>query len=244
MLNLSYIFDDANAVLAKFADRLTVAPLPAAVYMMQVDLLNHYRYALSHDFTLALDTRSLQNSSHGTPYQKWAFFVNQDFAVFSFAAHNLLRYTSRLVHQAGCMATAGEGETTRDFWKKSNAYIPPILELRGTNISIGITVDEDQRLTVTRLRTELHPHPVFMRSVRGGPAEYLRGEERRGRRGRGADGWRRVRPRGGVDRNGDGRHPRPFHADDTPGSRHGRSRGTRRKQPGIRRGVQRLLRFA
>ena len=33
MLNLSFIFDDANAAMAD-PDRVTITPLPAAVYMM------------------------------------------------------------------------------------------------------------------------------------------------------------------------------------------------------------------
>src|SRR5262249_27387156 len=99
MLNLSFIFEDANTSLAKYADRLAVVPLPAAVYMMQVDVLNHYRYALSHYLMLTLDEPYLQNSSLGTPYQKWAYFVNENFEMLSFAIHNLMRYTSRLVHE-------------------------------------------------------------------------------------------------------------------------------------------------
>jgi hypothetical protein len=52
MLNLSFIFEDANAAMAEYADRLSVVPLPAALYMMQVDVLNHYRDALTHYFPL------------------------------------------------------------------------------------------------------------------------------------------------------------------------------------------------
>src|SRR5690349_10447726 len=102
MLNLSHIFEDANAAIAGYADRLAVVPLPAAVYMMQVDVLNQYRHALGHYFTLTLDESFLQNSSLGTPYEKWAFFVNRDCEMLSFAIHNLLRYTSRLVHETQC----------------------------------------------------------------------------------------------------------------------------------------------
>ena len=90
MLNVSFIFEDAKAAMSEYADRLAVAPLPAAVYMMQVDVLNHYRYALTHYFTLTLGEPILQDSSLGTPYQKWAFFVNKNFAMLSFAVHHLL----------------------------------------------------------------------------------------------------------------------------------------------------------
>jgi hypothetical protein len=72
--------------------------------MMQLDAVNHYRHALDHYFTLTLNEPFLQNSSIGTPYQKWAYFTNEDFGMLSFAIHNLLRYTSRLVHETEGMA--------------------------------------------------------------------------------------------------------------------------------------------
>ena len=47
-LNLAFIFDDAVRALAGHANRLAVAPLPATVYLMQGDVINHYRHALDH----------------------------------------------------------------------------------------------------------------------------------------------------------------------------------------------------
>lgn len=70
MLNLAFMFDDAIHAMTRYAEDLAVAPLPAAVYMMQVDVLNHYDYALKHYLTVALDAPFLQDSSLGTPYQK------------------------------------------------------------------------------------------------------------------------------------------------------------------------------
>src|SRR5262249_15153183 len=52
MLNLVFVFDDAVRALAGHSDRLVVASLPAAVYLMQVDVINHYRYALDHYLTV------------------------------------------------------------------------------------------------------------------------------------------------------------------------------------------------
>jgi hypothetical protein len=91
MLHLAFVFDDAIRALSEHADRLAVAPLPATVYLMQMDVINHYRYALDHYLTVPLDAPFLQNSSLGTPYQKWAHFTNEDFGLLSFAVHNLLR---------------------------------------------------------------------------------------------------------------------------------------------------------
>ena len=72
MLNLAFLFDDAIDALTRYAEDLVVVPLPAAVYMMQVDVVNHYHHALEHYLTVPLDAPFLQDSSLGTPYQKWA----------------------------------------------------------------------------------------------------------------------------------------------------------------------------
>src|SRR5262245_39929592 len=109
MLNLAFIFDDANRGLTLYAERLAVVPLPATVYLMQRDVINHYDYALDHYLTLTLQESFLQNSSIGSPYQKWAYFTNADFGLLSFAIHNLLRYTSRLVHETECAALVNQG---------------------------------------------------------------------------------------------------------------------------------------
>lgn len=175
MLNLSYMYKDANAAMAEYADRLTVVPLPAAVYMMQVDVLNHYRYALTHYFTLTLGEPCLQNSSLGTPYQKWAFFVNKNFEMLSFAIHNLLRYTSRLVHETQSPQIGRDtSEYMRSFTAKSNAYTGPLCDIKYKDRPIGVRVHEDQRLTVTAIRRTRHPVPVIMRSALNGPTEYVR----------------------------------------------------------------------
>jgi hypothetical protein len=175
MLNLSYIFDDASAALAEYADRLAVVPLPAAVYMMQVDVLNHYRHALAHYFTHTLGESFLQNSSLGTPYQKWAFFVNEDFEMLSFAIHNLLRYTSRLFHETQRPKIGHDtSEHMHSFKLKSNTYTRPLADIRFKGKPIGVRVHDDQRLTVTAIRTTRQPSSLIMRSVANGPAEFFR----------------------------------------------------------------------
>ena len=175
MLNLSFIFEDANAAMAGYADRLAVVPLPAAVYMMQVDVLNHYRYALTHYFTLTLREPFLQNSSLGTPYQKWAFFVNEDFGMLSFAIHNLLRYTSRLVHETQCPRVDRDtSEYMRSFKAKCHAYTGPLCDIKYGSEAIGVHVLDDQQLIVTAIRTAPHSDQVIMRANGHGPAEFLR----------------------------------------------------------------------
>lgn len=175
MLNLSYITEDANAAMAGYADRLAVAPLPAAVYMMQVDVLNHYRYALTHYLTLTLNEPYLQKSSLGTPYQKWAFFVNKDFELLSFAIHNLLRYTSRLVHETQWPNGGRDtSEYMRSFKDKSNTYTGPLCDIKYKDKPIGIRVHDDPRLTVTGIRAWSHRDPVIMWNTTSGPCEFVR----------------------------------------------------------------------
>ena len=63
MLNLRPIFVDALEVFSEFGNELSINSLPAAVYMMQLDVVNHYEYALTHYFPLTLNEDFLKNSS-------------------------------------------------------------------------------------------------------------------------------------------------------------------------------------
>jgi hypothetical protein len=187
MLNLSFPFDDAIHALTRYSKHLAVVPLPAAVYMMQVDVINHYRYALEHYLTLALDEPFLQNSSLGTPYQKWAYFTNEDFGMLSFAVHNLLRYTSRLIHETEYLALRGVKRVGSDglvdgHWRerwqsmmaKSNSYTGPLAEIRCRSRSIGVTIHDDHRLSIVAVRTGPSGEQVETRSTAGGPTRYFR----------------------------------------------------------------------
>jgi hypothetical protein len=178
MLNLSFIFDDAIHALKEYSDCLAVVPLPAAVYMMQVDVINHYQYALDHYLTLTLD--QVENSPRRTRYQKWAYFTNEDFTMLSFAIHNLLRYTSRLVYETEWVAwnnrpwSYEEEQKLPAMKRKSNSYTDPICEIRHRNKSIGVTIHDDYRLSIVAVRTEWSGERVRARSTPGGPTLYFR----------------------------------------------------------------------
>ncbi len=172
MLNITFIFDDAIHALRKYGSDLAVVPLPAAVYMMQVDAINHYRYALEHYFPLTLNESFLQNSSLGTPYQKWAYFTNEDFGMLSFAVHNLMRYTSRLVHETEFVALRDQ-EPVDEMKRRSNSYTSPICEIRYRKKSIGVTVHSDHRLSIVAVRTEWSPERVTARSKVGSEPHYF-----------------------------------------------------------------------
>lgn len=153
MLNLRPIFQDAIDVLSVYAPQLKLPALPATVFLMQQDVVNHYRYAVTHYLPLTLDEHFLQNSSLGTPYEKWAKFTNDDFQQLSFTVTNLIRYTVRLIHETESVAMKAERKY-REASARSNAYIAPLVEIDSRGRHIGIYVTPHQSLTVTPFSTE------------------------------------------------------------------------------------------
>jgi hypothetical protein len=53
--------------------------LVVVIYHLLGDVANAAEHAVTHYLPLALEDGCLQNSSWGTPYQKWARFTNEDF---------------------------------------------------------------------------------------------------------------------------------------------------------------------
>lgn len=148
MLNLSPIFDDAIATLVEHGHFLTTPPLPATVFLMQCDVVNHYRYAVTHYFDLTLKEPYLQDSSLGPPYTKWAKFANDDFELLSFTIHNLLRYTGRFLHEMQSRAII-ESEDVHNVKLSANEYISPLCDISYRNQSIGIRIQPDHSLVLT-----------------------------------------------------------------------------------------------
>lgn len=150
MLDLSCLYDDSISSLDRHGSYLDVRSLPPAVFMMQRDVINHYRYALEHYFTISLSEPYLQNSSHGSPYQKWAFFVNENWGMLSYTVHQLLRYTSRLIHETEIkmLLATNRASEIKDI---SNDYTDPLCNFRHNEKKVGIHVSHDHSLTVTPL---------------------------------------------------------------------------------------------
>ena len=148
MLNLAPIFDDASEALDEFGSFLEIPPLPTAIFLMQRDVVNHYRHALTHYLDLTLKESFLQNSSLGTPYEKWAKFANDDFAMLSFAVHNLLRYSSRLIHTTRCRGLISAGRFP-EMKTRSNEYTTPLCEIKYAGKNIGVRILPDYSLAVT-----------------------------------------------------------------------------------------------
>lgn len=133
MLNLKPVFVDAIHGLERHGELVLAPPLPAAIFMLQRDVINHYHYALAHYFCLSLDVAFLQSASLGSPCDKWAKFTNDDFALLAFSVHGLLRYTSRLVHETACRAL----EDARRFEERkslSNSCTGPNWQIRNRSL--------------------------------------------------------------------------------------------------------------
>lgn len=152
MLNLSQIFEDGIFVFRNFSSFLTVPPLPATIFMMQRDVVNHYRYALTHYLTVPLEAHFLEDSSIGSPYEKWSQFTNDDFDMLAFAVHNLIRYTGRLGHET-------ERESFRprvrmaDVHNSRIHYIGITVALADAKTGIGLHVEPDHVVTRTPFAT-------------------------------------------------------------------------------------------
>lgn len=171
MLNIACIFEEASRATPHF-NCLQVMPLPAAVYMMQLDVINHYRYALDHYFTLTLREPYLQNSSMGTPYQKWAFFANKDFDMLAVAAQNLMRYTSRLTNESECVALH-KAERFSEMKGRGSTHIGALVELRDGRKAIGVRVNEDNSLSISALRAGPIAEHIVSRGSITGPGETV-----------------------------------------------------------------------
>ena len=172
MLNIAFAFEDAIEAVSQYGEHLDITSLVPAVFMMQRDVLNHYRYGMEHYFTISLDEPYLQNSSLGSPYQKWAFFVNENHSLLSLMIRQLLRYTSRLVHETECKRKHDLHEHS-EAKQMSNSYTSPICEIRYADKQIGIRVHEDQRLTVTWVRKEPRPERVMTSGRVGEEPKYF-----------------------------------------------------------------------
>jgi len=171
MLNLRYFYEDAVRCM-EHSKELRIAPLPATVFMLQADVINSYRYALTHYLTVPLDARFLQNSSMGTPYQKWAHVTNEDFMGLSFSLHNLLRYTSRLFHETAAVPLRRQRRYD-EMNARSNAYTSPIGEIHAQGRMVGVTVHPDEHLSIHSIRLGPPAVKTGMRWSEGKPPIYF-----------------------------------------------------------------------
>lgn len=151
MLNLSPIFEDSLDSLENGSDALEINSLPTTVFLMQKDVINHYRHAISHYFNLTLHEPCLQNSSLGTPYQKWRKFTNDNFALLSFSIKVLATFSSRLFHRSALRQRAKDGQYAT-MKADSNRYIALVSHLRRSGQPVGIVINEDETLDVNSLK--------------------------------------------------------------------------------------------
>ena len=166
MLNLAPIFRLATDTMQEFGEYLDVPPLPTTVFLMQRDVINHYRYASTHYFPISLSEPYLQNSSIGTPYEKWAKFTNDDFDLLDFACLNLMRYTSRLIYSTtyNGLVDLGRARETKD---RCDVLTSPICDHKYKNTRIGIQINADETMMIFRFndQIETRTEPINNRSV-------------------------------------------------------------------------------
>jgi hypothetical protein len=150
MLNLERPFQDAVLAFDEASGQLQIAPLAAVVFLMQRDVINQYKYALEHYLTVDLKAPFLQNSSLGTPYQKWAKFTNDDFENLFFAIGNLLRYTARLLDET----LASKQRIQHEYGASkatSSLYISQLVGIRHGKAFVGVRCEENELLVVAPL---------------------------------------------------------------------------------------------
>lgn len=174
MLNLRSVFQDSIDVFSRYPSYLKTSALPASIFLMQQDVVNHYRHAVTHYLPLTLNEHFLQNSSIGTPYEKWAKFTNMDFNELSFTVTNLIRYTIRLIKETETTALQKEWRFA-EASVRCDSYIYPLSDINHCNVKIGLRVAADQCLFITPFSKEKNYYNVvgFKEKIDGNTLDYL-----------------------------------------------------------------------
>jgi len=153
MLNLKPIYEDSLDSLKNGAEALQVNSLPISVFMMQKDVINHYKYAFEHYFDLSLKEPFLQNSSLGSPYDKWRKFANDDFELLFFSIKTLVTFSSRLFHESELRQRLAERDLD-NLKMDSNRYTNLICDFKYKKYKLGIIVNEDETLLLSAFHPE------------------------------------------------------------------------------------------
>ncbi len=101
-------------VIASARERLR-SSLAVVVYHLLGDVVNAARHALTHYLPLTLTEEYLQNSSLGTPYQKWARFTNEDFETLDQCIRRLLPAAWNWYYESSGEERRRSG-TDKDAW--------------------------------------------------------------------------------------------------------------------------------
>ncbi|MCK6544994.1 hypothetical protein L6R52_03945 [Myxococcota bacterium] len=119
--------------------------LPICVLMMQQDVINALHHARTHYLTIPLSEPFLQNSSLGSPYNKWSYFTNADFAVLAETVTALAKYTHRLIAEQYTPARTPQNREARLVLSNSRAMCEAASKER-----IGLRVLHTHTIEVTR----------------------------------------------------------------------------------------------
>ena len=153
VLKLQFIFEDSIKCLDNASEILQIPSLPIKVFMLQQDVINHYEYAIYHYFKCDLNEGFLQNSSLGSPYQKWMKFTNDDFDLLHYSIHTLLKYTSRLWHETELIYRLSK-RNLDSIKEDSNRYTGLLCNINYQSKKIGICVNDNNILHLSSIALE------------------------------------------------------------------------------------------
>ena len=165
--------------------------LAVVIYYLLGDLVNAAEHALTHYLPLTLTESFLQNSSIGTPYQKWARFTNEDFQKVDLCLQRLIPacwqwYEQNIDRSSGAdfvptdQSSFGKLASIKDAWHWFHAVNTqyaccvvspdrPALTLSAINIRGWVDPVEGRFLDVLSRFTRnwaQQPPPIVTKSVR------------------------------------------------------------------------------
>ncbi|WP_437605501.1 hypothetical protein WMF20_30900 [Sorangium sp. So ce834] len=88
--------------------------LALVVYHLLGDMVNAAEHALGDYFPLTLAEPFLQNSSLGSPYQKWAIFTNEDFSMLDACARRVVLAGWKAYEEA--VGPLDDDRSKKDAW--------------------------------------------------------------------------------------------------------------------------------
>jgi hypothetical protein len=150
--------------------------LVVVLYHLLGDVVNAAESALTHYFPLTLAESFLQNSSLGTPYQKWAKFTNDDFQKLDQSVRQLLPAAWSWYEEA--VDRPNRSAATKDAWHWFQAVntqyaacvvnaSEPALTISALNIADWVEPTGSRFLNVVNRppRDEREPPPIVTKAT-------------------------------------------------------------------------------
>lgn len=152
MLDISRIFEDGIHVFRNFSSSLTVPPLPATIFMMQRDVVDHYGFALMRSLTPYADEECVPVSHAVQRDRRRTNRANEACARLALVVRDVIRYTARLGH-ATELAGFDPSPRPEDLKNSRIRYVGIITELRRSDAAIGLRMEPGHVLIRTPFAT-------------------------------------------------------------------------------------------